>query len=481
MLARGFRSFVVIAGGTFTGLFACALAYTIWKMPARVRGTAVIADVPRGDAGAPTRPTSSSSTVPAAQVARAERRPFNVVLVTIDTLRHDIGYAGYPRPVSPHIDAFAKKSVVYDRMYAMASFTPKSVGPMLIGRYVEETAHDPNEHYTRYFESNTFLAERVVAAGGRTMAAMCHHYFRFKTGYDQGFDVWDLSSIPADSRDNSPSVTSDVLTDTAIGMLKGPRAEDIPARSRFRTKRDPGHADGGRPQTDKFFAWFHYLDPHLPYVPHDGAPNFAAMSAKDKIPVERGPYDGEVWFTDKHVGRLLSHIAAQPWASETAIILTADHGEAFGERGHWRHGREVWEPLVRVPFVLSIPGEGARRIDAKRSHIDLVPTVLDLMGIAPPESLSGRTLLHDLHTRTPEERDVYIAMPEGPFNEMRRAFITGPSPGTKLVEFPNGKHELFDLAADPAEAKSLTADKARLRATVDAFTAFRGRLHERKP
>ncbi|HVH43246.1 MAG TPA: sulfatase [Labilithrix sp.] len=404
------------------------------------------------------------------KAASAERSTpkLNVILVTIDTLRFDLGFAGYPRPVSPNIDALAAEGVVYENAYATASFTPKCLGPLLIGRYSSET-HRDYDHYTTFYPANVFLAERVRSAGGRTVGGASHRYFGWRTGFDQGMDVWDTSAIPPKSIDNDPTITSERLTNSAIELLSRARSADIP---------EPRSG----PAKDRFFAWFHYLDPHLPYVPHEGAPSFASMPAP-RVPRERALYDGEVWYTDQQIGRLLSHIRQQPWADETAIIVTADHGEAFGERGHWGHGRELWEPLVHVPLVVYVPGVAPRRIKTKRSHIDIVPTVLELMGIAEAPELHGKSLIRDLAgaPEEAEERDVYIDMPAGPYNEMRRAVITGPSPGWKLIDF-GGRYELFDLHADPREARNLAyANAEQLRKAKEALVRMRASLRELPP
>lgn len=409
-------------------------------------------------------PAESEALVEDAATTAAEPRTYNVVLITIDTLRWDLGYMGYPRPISPNLDRLAERSTVFERAYATASYTPKSVGPLLIGRYASETYRD-GEHYTTFYPANVFVAERVKSAGHRTLAAMCHHYFKWKTLLDQGFDVWDTSATPAVANDNDPTVTSDKLTDVAIGLLSDPENVASP--------------------TGRFFAWFHFLDPHLPYVRHEGAPDLVG-AAPDAAPPERAIYDEEVWFTDKHVGRLIDHIASQPWAAETAIVITSDHGEAFGERGFYRHGRELWEPLVRVPLVVHVPDAAARRVPVKRSHVDLVPTILDLLGIpAPaPGELRGASLVPDVtgDPATPrDDRDVYMDMPRGPFNEARRALITNGTPGLKLIDFGEGRYELYDLEADPLELQSVHGDRRRLAPALERLRQVRGELREVDP
>src|SRR5690606_25655947 len=131
------------------------------------------------------------------------------------------------------------------------------------------------------------------------------------------------------------------------------------------------------------------------------------------------------WYTDKHIGRVLDYVASQPWADETAIILTSDHGEAFYEHGMRWHGREIWQELVHVPLFVYVPGAEPRRVANKRSHIDLAPTILELMGVPLPEEgeLRGKSLLDDVYLpegAEHEERDVYIDMPQGPYNGPRR-------------------------------------------------------------
>src|SRR5262249_36128953 len=159
---------------------------------------------------------------------------------------------------------------------------------------------------------------------------------------------------------------------------------------------------------------------------------------------------------DKHIGKVIDYIKSQPWGADTAIILTADHGEGFGEHGIIGHGREIWEPLIRVPLILYVPGATARRVTEKRSHIDLAPTIMDLLGVEPPPpgELRGTSLLEDVFLppkQEPTERDVYVDMPEGPYNDVRRAIITGPSPGMKLLHFGGQRYQLYDLENDPTE------------------------------
>jgi arylsulfatase A-like enzyme len=378
----------------------------------------------------------------------------NLVLITVDTLRIDLGFMGYSRPVSPNLDALAARATVFERAYSMASYTGKSVGPTMIGKYPSECLRD-GAHFDTYLPGNTFLAERLQAAGIHTMGAAPHWYFKPRYGLTQGMDVWDLSAMPPESAgDADSSVTSGKLTDAAIRLLS-----------------DPGNTQS------RFFLWVHYFDPHANYVPHADAPDFRSKAKGWSKPL----YDGEVWFTDHHLGRLFDFIESQSWGKRTAIFLTADHGEAFDEHGMNWHGVDLWEPLVRVPLVAYVPGVKPHRVLAKRSLIDLVPTLLDVMGLPQPEAgeLSGQSNSEAIASpeEPVDERDVYIDMPWGPQVSQHRAFIHGETPGLKLMAEGGSLYFLFDLTRDPDELNDLSRDRALLGPMKSAYEDKVAGLH----
>jgi arylsulfatase A-like enzyme len=349
--------------------------------------------------------------------------------------------------VSPNLDALAARGVVFERAYSMASYTGTSLGPTLIGKYPSETLRDA-AHFDTYFPENTLLAERLKNVGFRTMGVASHWYFKPKYGLSQGMDVWDMSAMPPDSSgDIDSSVTSPALTDAAIRLLSAP--ENMQGR---------------------FFLWVHYFDPHANYVPHAEAPSFRAGATHWAKPL----YDGEVWFTDHHIGRLIDFIGSQPWGAKTAIVVTSDHGEAFEEHGMNWHGVDLWEPLVHVPLLYYVPGAKPRRVLAKRSNIDLVPTLLDLMEVPrpPPGELSGESDADAVvgpDDITIDERDVLLDMPAGPQVPRHRALIHGPSPGMKLMAEGGPVYFLYDLAKDPGELNDLSRDRPALRRMLDAL------------
>ncbi|MBK9262564.1 MAG: sulfatase-like hydrolase/transferase [Polyangiaceae bacterium] len=382
-------------------------------------------------------------------------KDLNVLLITIDTLRADLGYAGYPHPVSPNLDALAARSTVFTTAYSLASYTGKSIGPMLIGKYGSETQRNWG-HFNKFSEDETFLAQRISRAKIRTMGVHAHRYFGPFGGLDRGFDVVDMSAAPPEGApwDVANKSSSAELSDAALALLQRPENT-----------------------SGRFFMWIHYLDPHADYLHHDDVPDFGKG--------QRALYDGEVAFTDKHIGRVLDAVQKAPWGSRTAIIVTSDHGEAFGEHKMYRHGFELWEPLVRVPLVVHVPGAKPSRVEARRSLIDLAPTVLELMHIDLPKPaensadwLSGTSLLPDVFLppgQTAEARDVIVDMPAGPYNDARRSFIHGD---LKLTISNNAAYELYDLAKDPGETADLWQKPDAKGDMADRYAAAKARLRE---
>jgi arylsulfatase A-like enzyme len=217
--------------------------------------------------------------------------------------------------------------------------------------------------------------------------------------------------------------------------------------------------------------WAHFFDPHKQYVDHPELPLFGRG--------ERAKYFREVMFTDAQVGRLLDALAALPGdvAQHTAVVVTADHGEAFAEHGMSWHGVELWEELVRVPLMIYVPGLAPRRVEVPRSQIDLAPTLLGLLGLArpaegTPDAMSGESLLGDLRGEPAPARPIYLELPEGPYNSLRRGVIED---GWKLLERGVGRFELYHLTEDPGERTNLAAtrpaDLARMRAVYEGVRA----------
>jgi choline-sulfatase len=344
-------------------------------------------------------------------------RPLDVVVITIDSLRADMPWSGYPRAIAPRLTDLESRSVSYTRAYAISSYTSMSLGGILGGRYPSEMKRD-GFFFGTYPKDVLMFPEVLQAARVHTLGAQAHAYFRDPT-FQQGFDRWAIV----------PDITFKNTTDENI---TSPKQEALAEALLGEKACDEG----------PFFAWFHFMDPHDQYKSHEPEIPAWGRTIRDR-------YDGEVTFTDKYVGKLLDFIASRPWGARTAIVVSADHGEAFGEHGQYSHGFELWENLVRVPLFFVVPGAKPRHIDAARSAIDLAPTLLDLFGLPSEPSFEGKSLLPELFGAPAEARDIVLDLPATSDSDRRRGIVHGK---WKLIAFSDDKFfQLFDLEADPGE------------------------------
>jgi arylsulfatase A-like enzyme len=375
--------------------------------------------------GATTLASAVPTTPPPPPVPPAPKRPaadLNVLLVSIDSLRADMPWNGYERPIAPRLTELVKtRGVQYTHAYSLSSYTSMSLGGFLGGKLPGELNRDGYFFGTYSTKNNLFFPEVLKAAKIRTVSAHAHGYFS-RANFDQGFDAWEIV----------PNLIWNGQTDE---NSSGPQLEAIAEK----LLSDPA-MDAGR-----FFAWFHFLDPHDQYLSHPGI---------DWGKTTRDKYDGEVTYVDQAIGKLLDFVASKPWAGRTAIIITADHGEFFGEHSRYRHGFELWEPAVRVPLIFVLPDAKAtgtpRKIDVPRGAIDMAPTILDLFGLPPTPEFEGKSLVPELYGAEPVPRDIGIDLPATSNNDRRRAFIHGKY---KLIASgpTDAMLQVFDIEADPEE------------------------------
>jgi arylsulfatase A-like enzyme len=199
-----------------------------------------------------------------------------------------------------------------------------------------------------------------------------------------------------------------------------------------------------KPADKPFFLYAHYMDPHDVYVKHAEA---------DFGPKLRDRYDSELFYTDSWIGKLLDYMRSKPWWDETVVIVSADHGEAFGEHDMHRHAFELWDVLTHVPLFIRVPGVAPRRIDTPRSDIDLAPTILELMNVTAENDFAGHSLKSELMGAPAEPRPVLLDLPKDTNNPERRALIAGDY---KLLYFESGwRTDLYNLAQDPNEENNL--------------------------
>lgn len=358
-----------------------------------------------------------------------------VFLITIDTLRADQPWAGYKYGSTPALSNLAASSLDYRRAYSLANTTGPSLGAMLTSRYATELPRD--DCPLGGVQVDGGLADVLSAAGVWTAAVHGHPYFASLAQPSRGFSVWRTIKNVLGKRATDGAVTGTEVTDLAIEVLH--------------------EAPADRP----VFLWVHYVDPHDKYVLHPGFP-------ASEHPA-RSVYDSEVAFTDHEIGRLLSAIEAWPGGGGDALVVTADHGEAFGEHGRWRHGTTVYEEEIRVPLLLQVPGLHGRRIEEPRSTIDVAPTIAAILGVEPGAQWRGRSLLADASDPV-EQRVVIVDCPALMSAPARRAAVFGDA---KVIE-ADGAIVAFDLADDSAERRPLGAAEsaALLEQAREAFAGL---------
>lgn len=376
------------------------------------------------------------SAAPSGSAAAADKGPpglpkdMNVLVLSIDSVRADrLLSQGYKEDVMPNVNAFEKTAVAYSRFYATSSYTSQSLGGFLGGRYPSEIKRN-GTFFGVYPPEETFFPELLQKGGVRTVSAQAHFYFnKDKAGFHQGFDVWDLVPDLKKSNTTDENITSPAHTEIILKELG-----------------DAANTKG------RFFAWYHLMDPHDEYMSHPEGKDFGKKATQK--------YDGEIYFTDMHVGKILKYVESQPWGARTAIIITADHGEAFGEHKMYRHGFELWEILTHVPLMIRVPGVAPRKIDEPRSMVDLAPTILEMFSVPSDPIFHGTSLVSEVLGGEAKPRDVMVDLARTSDNDKRRALVRG---NYKIYEYGDADgFELFDVMKDPNEEENLAKkDKAK--------------------
>lgn len=327
------------------------------------------------------------------------RKP-DVLLICLDTVRADhLGCYGYSRhPTTPHIDELASQSVVFTDASAAACWTMPSVPSFLTGTWPLE--HGVYEGSARAREGETTdllpekahtLAEAFAEAGYDTAAIVHNAQLRRGNGFEQGFASFEEGNFDA-------------------------------REIRWRAKDWLDESSAGKP----FFMYLHFLDAHFPCpVPDEYAGKFAEgadlslyrgdgwKALRDDVndgrrtlsTAEREAlvalYDGAIRYIDDEIGRLLDALGRERKSENLVVCVIADHGEEFLEHGKIGHGHGLYENLLRVPWILHVPGRTAERIEEPVTLVDLHSTLLAVAGIPPASTATGVDRLSGRNGRTP--------------------------------------------------------------------------------
>jgi len=359
----------------------------------------------------------------AAAASPAGPGDMNVLLITIDTLRYDrVGILNDRYVQTPHLDALARRSALFTRAYAQTPLTRPSHTNIMTGTtpLYHGVSDNPGFKLEDGYET---LAQLLKARGYQTSAFVGAFVLDSRFGLDRGFDLYDDDAGVAEHEE------FDVVERTADQVV-GPAMAWI-------------RAQGG-----KWFSWVHVFDPHDPYTPPEP---FRTDYADD-------PYSGEVAFVDAELGRLFDALEKSGALAKTVVIVTSDHGEAFGEKEEFRHGFFAYNNTLHVPLFIHVPGAAPATVAENACHVDILPTVCDLLGLPIPAHVQGESLVPLIGGRPRRNPLIYFES-MAPYLTMGAAPLSGFIRGDlKFIDQPI--KEVYDLAADPAEETNLapTAD-----------------------
>jgi len=366
---------------------------------------------------------------------RQPDRPPNVILITVDTLRADhLDAYGYQRETAPGIAAIAKSGVRFANAVSQAPWTMPSMASLLSSLYPSQ--HGAVDANAALPDAAETLAEYLKAAGYYTVGVTSHLFVDRTHGFEQGFDVFNEDNVLGHD-----AITSEKLTRTALAQV-----QDAP---------------------EPFFLWVHYFDPHFTYLRHPGVgfadgytgPLPAKITAeslpgrqisKADLRFIKAVYDEEIRYTDTWVTTLWNRLKSRFGENRSILVLTADHGEYFLDRGRFFHGKDVYHELVHVPLVIAgaIDETLCGTVVDQPVEIRSVPKTVARMVGMPRDGFGGVDLL-----------DVARGGPAGPvFTEGSYAWGTDQRKqavidnGWKLIhKVDKDRWELYHLAVDPAE------------------------------
>jgi arylsulfatase A-like enzyme len=429
----------------------------------------------------------------------------NVLLIVLDAVKAEaLEIYGADRAVAPHLAALAEQGVVFENAWSTAPWTLPSQAGMFTGRLPRDLSADWLSPLT---DNVPTLAEELSSRGWRTGAFVGNtRYCSAETGLAHGFSRYDDYRLSAENFALCTALGRKFLLSTLAvdcGFV------DWPARKRA-DEVTRGLVDwlpqrGDRP----FFAFLNYFDAHDPYL---APPGFATRQApsrddvllmrhwwwlpKDKLTPEqvelmRVGYEDCIRGLDDHVGRMLAQLRERGELDNTIIVITADHGEHFGDHGLYLHGNSLYEPLIHVPLVVVWPGHlpAGRRVSTPVSLAGLPNTVQELTGGQPTFPGTSWTNAWNAEEGRPTQPSIVVAeiatqcghppchghspITRGPMQCVREGNL-------KYLHYGDGVEELFDLARDPAELRNL-ATEASHKTDLDRLRAHWQQSRPRVP
>ena len=367
-------------------------------------------------------------------------RPRNLLVITLDTMRADrLPPYGFTGVVTPALDRLAVEGALFEQAFAAAPLTLPSHATLFTGMYPPRLGVRDNTGAPLSGDFQT-LAEALGARGLTTGAFVASAVLAPRRGLDQGFGTYSLGTslaCPGWPRARRPA--DDVVSEAVTWLARHDAAP--------------------------FFAWIHLYDTHRPYqLPDDYTRSYA------------DPYAAAIAFEDAQIARLIGHLEARDLLDDTLIVVVGDHGESLGEHGEDSHGIFIYQEALRVPLIIRGPGVIPRRVSAPVRLVDVMPTILDMFGVATP-SMDGLSLTNLLAgAGEGASREVY-AESLYPQRFGWASLRSLRADRYKVIDAP--RPELFDLDSDPYEQRNLFESKPSVAAgmlnRLRSFDSERGR------
>jgi arylsulfatase A-like enzyme/Tfp pilus assembly protein PilF len=362
------------------------------------------------------------------KLSTGQFKDYNVLLVTIDTLRADhLPAYGYHGVTTPAIDSLAAEGYVFNDAIAHVPLTLPSHVSILTG--LLPLAHGVRDNGGYHMQDSDVSIAEILKANGYTTAAFVSAFVLDSTwNIDQGFDFY---------LDNFDSVHEQDVNPASV-QRKG--EETVTEAVHWLEQNS----------SKKFFAWVHLYDPHDPYDPPEPYKTQYASVL----------YDGEIAYSDAMLGRFLDQLESLKIKEKTVIIFTGDHGESLGEHGESTHGMFIYNATQHVPLIIAAAGIKEKRIDGVVRHIDVVPTIMDLLGMPESKQVQGKSLIALMNGKEKNERYAYS---ESLYSQIHYNWSELQSITTndyKYIEAP--RPELFKRHEDRNENQNLYKDKTSI-------------------
>ncbi|MBI5623733.1 MAG: sulfatase [Elusimicrobia bacterium] len=411
--------------------------------------------------------------------APAAEAPLNVIVLDLCTTRADhFGSYGYQRDTTPHMDAFAKEGVLFENAMSMSGWCLPNYASLFTGHTPEVHGQYRSLPSRKLPSFETTLAEMLGRNGYATASFSGGVYFLKTWGMDQGFDTYvnflsSGSTVPATFQESMPTALDWIETKKGGPFFLYVAVDDlhVPFQSEAPEHFEAGY-DGIVHATDTrgvpFFRAYNRasrdeLDPADPFAGR--VREFSSDPRHLKHLVAH--YDASLRTADERVGRFLDRLKKAGLWDKSLVIITADHGELLGEHGMLGHTESLYEPVVRVPLMVRHPrlkGLAGRRLRHLVERVDLMPTILDAAGIdGSGLELQGKSLLPVLREpRRPLREYAYAS------SKRNLPGLEDPAIDERVIRDRRWKlhwysykprFELYDLAADPLEARDLAGSR----------------------